>query len=195
MIDGLPTARRRALARLALLMAGASVAALVAGCSSDGQSAASSTVTVTTTSTPSGTASASPTATTDVKGRTFDIGTVTAVKTIGTVKVVELDRWTLDGTSDSTLAKQGVTIAPHRGPLYTNQNTAKTYTAPVAPGARIVVNTCVVDGSGDLGLTSQPLSASAWLAKPDTSAVLLVRYDGTGAITRMDTDPRCPASP
>ena len=106
---------------------------------------------------------ARPTATTDVKGRSFDLGTVTAVKTVGTVKVVELDRWTLDGTSDSTLAKQGVKIAPHKGSLYTNQNTAKTYTAPVAPGARIVVNTCVVDAAGDLGLTSQPLSASAWL--------------------------------
>ncbi|GAA4349617.1 hypothetical protein [Angustibacter luteus] len=191
MIDEEPTGRRPAPTLLALLVA-APMAASLTGCSADGQGAASPTVTVTTTSTPSGTSSASPTATSDVKGRTFDIGTVTAVTTIGSVKVIELDRWTLDGTSDSTLAKQGVKIAPHKGSRYTNQNTAKTYTAPVAPGARIVVNACVVDGSGDLGLTSQPLSASAWLAKPDTSAVLLVHYDSTGAITRMDTDPRCP---
>jgi hypothetical protein len=41
-------------------------------------------------------------------------------------------------------------------------------------------------------MTSKPLSATSWLAKPDPAAVLLVTYDETGTITRLDTDPRCP---
>jgi hypothetical protein len=167
--------------------------ALLAGCSGDGGTGAAPTVTVTATSgSPSGTATPSPTATSDVKGRGFDVGTVTKVSTIGDVKVVELDRWTLPGTSDSTLAKQGVRVVAHKGARFTNQNASKTYTAPVAPGARIVLNSCVVGPDGSLGMTSQPTSANAWLAKPDTGAVLVVGYDSTGAIVRLDTDPRCP---
>ena len=140
----------------------------------------------------SGTASAKPTATSDVKGRKFDVGTVSSVSNVGGSQVVELDRWTATGTSDSTLAEKGLKVLAHKGSRFTNQNTSKTYTAPVAPGARLVVNTCVADASGDLGMTSQPISASAWLAKPDRAAVLLVSYDSAGVIIRLDTDPRCP---
>jgi hypothetical protein len=166
---------------------------LLAGCGADGDPGAASTVTVTATAgTPSGMASAKPTATSDVKGRKFDVGTVSSVSNIGGSQVVELDRWTATGTSDSTLAEKGLKVLAHKGSRFTNQNTSKTYTAPVAPGARLVVNTCVADASGDLGMTSQPISASAWLAKPDRAAVLLVSYDSAGVIIRLDTDPRCP---
>ncbi|WP_426563673.1 hypothetical protein ACPPVT_20800 [Angustibacter sp. McL0619] len=177
---------------LRLLVTAASGCLLLAGCSDGQGSGAAPTVTVTaTTGTPSGSATASPTVTTDVKGRAFDLGTITAVSTVDGTRVVELDRWTATGTSDSTLAKQGLKVLPHKGSRFTNQNTSKTYTAPVAPGARLVVNTCVADTSGDLGMTSQPISAISWLAKPDRSAVLLVTYDDTGVITRLDTDPIC----
>jgi hypothetical protein len=180
-------------ALLAVCAGACAGALLLAGCGGDGDSGASSTVTVTAPAgTPSSTATAKPTATSDVKGRKFDVGTISSVSVVGGTQVVELDRWTATGTSDSTLADKGLKVLAHKGARFSNQNTQKTYTAPVAPGARLVVNTCVPDAGGDLGMTSQPISASAWLAKPDRAAVLLVSYDSSGAIIRMDTDPRCP---
>lgn len=168
------------------------VALAAAGCSSGGSAQPEQTVTVTHTSQPaSPSSSPTPTATSDVKGRAFDLGTVTGVRTVAGTLVVKLDRWTLPGTSDPTLARQGVQVVPHRGDRYTNQNTQKTYDVPVADGAIVVVNTCVADAAGQLGLESAPQSAQSWLAKPDPKNVMIVRYDTAGAITRMDTDPRC----
>ena len=175
------------------LMATALAPLALAGCSSADQAGPATTVTVTaTTGTSSGTSTPSPTVTSDVKGRSFDLGTVNAVSTVNGTRVVELDRWTVTGTSDSTLAKQGLKVVPHKGSRYTNQNSSKTYTAPVAAGARVVVNTCVPGPGGTLGITSSPVSASSWLTKPDASAVLLVTYDKDGFISRLDTDPGCP---
>jgi hypothetical protein len=182
--------RRR---RLGCVGAGALVAtAGLAGCSAGGGGTPAQTVTVTHTSaSPSPSSTATPSATSDVKGRAFDLGTVARVSTVGGVLVVELDRWTLPGTSDSTIARQGVQVVPHRGGRYTNQNDRKTYTAPVADGANVVVNRCVPGPDGQLGLESAPQGAADWLAQPDTKTVLVVTYDEAGAITRLDTDPRC----
>jgi hypothetical protein len=109
---------------------------------------------------------------------------------VGGVTVVQLDRWTLPGTSDSTIARKGLPITPHNGSRYTDQNRTKTYSAPVADGATVVVNTCVKSGK-QLGLTSTPEPAKTWLDKGDHDTVLIVQYDAQGRITRMDTDPRC----
>ncbi len=180
--------------RRTLAGAGAAAAMLLAGCGA-GAGAPGRVVTVTQDSSPTTSPSTTPTptATSDVKGRAFDLGTVTSFTRIGDVVVVELDRWTLPGTSDSAIARSGITIAPHRGARYTNQNTSKTYSAPLTESARVVVNKCVVSPGGQLGMTSEPLSAVEWLKKPDPKAVLVVAYDESGAITRMDTDPRCPS--
>lgn len=148
------------------------------------------TVTVTTSPAPS-TATSSPTATSDVRGRSYDLGTVKSTSTVGGVRLVELDRWTLPGTTDSTLAARGVAVVPHRGARYTNQNPRKTYTAPIADGASIVVNTCVARPDGQLGLSARPLHAADWLERFDPRAVLVVTYNARGQITRLDTDPRC----
>jgi len=170
------------------LVAGAVV---LTGCGAGGNGGAAPTVTVTQQSTtPSASTSATPTATSDVKGRGYDLGSVASVSKVGDVTVVELDRWTLPGTSDSTIARKGLPITPHKGARYTNQNTAKTYSAPLADGASVVVNTCVKSGK-QLGLTSTPEPAASWLDKGDHTTVLIVQYDAQGRITRMDTDPRC----
>lgn len=174
----------------ALLGATAFTAAL-SGCGGGDGASPRTTVTVTTSTRPTSSATAAPTATTDVKGRRFDLGTVTDVSTVGGVTVIELDRWTLPGTSDTDVARGGIKVVPHRDVRYTNQNTEKTYTAPVADGAIVVVNRCVAGSDGELGLESTPQSASTWLKNPDSREVLVVTYDDQGRVTRLDTDPRC----
>lgn len=180
--------RQRAVA----LLGAASVTAALAACGGGNAAAPRATVTVTTSAQPSSTASAPPTATSDVTGRHYDVGTVTEVSTVGGVTVIRLDRWTLPGTSDTDVARHGIKVVPHQGARYTNQNTQKTYTAPVADGAIAVVNRCVAGPAGELGLESTPQSAATWLQKPDTTDVLVVTYDDRGRVTRLDTDPRCP---
>ncbi len=171
---------------------GVALTTTLTACSGGGAGSPPKTVTVTHGSdAPSASATPTPSATSDVKGRHFDLGTVTDVSTVAGVLVVELDRWTLPGTSDTDIARNGIKVVPHQGARYTNQNTQKTYTAPVADGAIAVVNTCVPGPDGQLGLESTPQSASSWLKKPDSQTVLVVTYDDAGAITRLDTDPRC----
>jgi hypothetical protein len=180
-------ARRRPAA-----VVGAALLLTLAACSSGGGATPTATVTVTRSS---GTSSASPapepTATSDVQGRRFDLGTVTEVSTVAGTLVVELDRWTLPGTSDTAIARRGIKVVPHEGARYTNQNDQKTYTAPVAAGAIAVVNRCVPGPAGQLGLESTPEDAAGWLKDADGKDVLVVTYDEDGAITRLDTDPRC----
>lgn len=176
----------------ATLLGTTALAAALSGCGGGDGASPRATVTVTTSTAPTSSATAAPTATTDVKGRHFDLGTVTGVSSVGGVTVIELDRWTLPGTSDTDIAEGGIKVVPHRGARYTNQNTEKTYTAPVADGAIAVVNRCVPGSGGELGLESTPESATAWLKKPDSRDVLVVTYDDEGRVTRLDTDPRCP---
>jgi hypothetical protein len=187
----LPRPTGSALTRCAGVVAAVAAATLLTGCGGDSPTASTSTVTVTASSTPSATHTPAATATTDVKGRAHDLGTITDVSTVAGDLVVEIDRWTDDGVSDPQLAKEGVEVAPHRGQVYSNQNTAKTYTAIVAPGAKVVENTCVVAASGELGMTSDPKPAAQWLTAPHPDVVLAITYDSGGRITRMDTDPVC----
>ncbi len=150
----------------AALLASAALTAALSGCGGADGASPRTTVTVTTSNTPTSSATAAPTATTDVKGRHFDVGTVTDVSTVGGVTVIELDRWTLPGTSDTDVARNGIKVVPHRDARYTNQNTEKTYTAPVADGAIAVVNRCVPGSGGELGLESTPQSASTLAGEP-----------------------------
>jgi hypothetical protein len=144
------------------------------------------TVTESVTPTPTGpTTSAS-----DAAGRRYDVGTVRRVQDSNGELVLPLDRWTVKGTSDARLAKDGVGITPHTDERFTNQNNDRLRTVPVAPGATVVVNTCVKSGDR-LGLTSTPQDAASWLAQPHPDAVLLLAYDDAGRVVRMDTDPRC----
>ncbi|HET8614087.1 MAG TPA: hypothetical protein VFL94_01080 [Actinomycetales bacterium] len=160
----------------------------LAGCASGGNPTTDAErVTVTESVTP--TASAT-TPSSDVKGRRFDVGTVSGVKEVDGELVLQLDRWTVKGLPDAQLAKDGITVTPHTGDRFENQNDDKLRTVPVAPGATVVVNRCVKNGD-QLGLTSTPQDAAGWLDDPNSKAVLLLTYDSAGRVVRMDTDPRC----
>ncbi|MEO7745681.1 MAG: hypothetical protein ABIV05_05585 [Actinomycetota bacterium] len=163
----------------------------VGGCAAaSGTVTPSRTVTVTTTPAAPRTPTAAP-ASSDVVGRAHDVGTVRRTGTVGGGQVVELDRYTLDGTSDDALAADGVPLTPHANDLFSNQNDQRTYTIPVAPGATVVLNECVT-ADGALGLRSTPVpDTTAWLRDVDPDTVVLVTIDGRGRATRFDTDPRC----
>ena len=164
----------------------------VAGCggSSPSASATSSTAKSPTTS---ASASASPTtAKSDVKGRMYDAGTITSSKQIAGLTVLVLDRWTVKGMSDATLASKGAPISPHSDVRYTDQNHSKTYLVPVTPCAPIVVNTCVKAKGQKPGMTSTPETLKQFLASPHRSTtIVLLTYDSSGRLTRLDTDPQC----
>jgi len=145
-------------------------------------------VTVTESVTPTPTGPRTPVS--DVAGRRYDAGTVRQVKDSNGELVLQLDRWTVKGVSDAQLAKDGVDITPHTDVRFTNQNNDRLRAVPVAPGATVVVNTCVKSGD-QLGLTSTPKDAMSWLEHPDPDAVLLLTYDDAGRVVRLDTDPRC----
>jgi hypothetical protein len=180
-------APQRRWARAAALACLAGLA--VTGCASDGGNPTTNAerVTVTESVTPTATAT---TPTSDVQGRHYDVGTVSGVSKVGGELVLKLDRWTVKGLSDAKLAKDGITITPHTGNRFTNQNDDRLRNVPVAPGATVVVNTCVKNGD-QLGLTSTPQDAVSWLDDVDPKTVLLLTYDSAGRVVRMDTDPRC----
>ena len=177
--------RRALVAAPACLAAGLALAGCAAG---DNPATNAERVTVTESVTP--TPSAPETPGSDVAGRTYDVGTISTVKDVDGELVLQLDRWTVKGVSDGELAKDGMSVVPHTGSRFTNQNNDRLRTVPVAPGATLVVNTCVKSGD-QVGLRSTPQDAAGWLEHADRKAVLLLTYDETGRVVRMDTDPRC----
>jgi hypothetical protein len=177
--------RRRA---IAAAMSCSAALALVACANGGNPTTNAERVTVTESVTP--TPSDPQTPVSDVAGRRYDVGTVRQVKDSNGELVLQLDRWTVKGLSDAKLAKDGVDITPHTDARFTNQNNDRLRTVPVAPGATVVVNTCVKSGDR-LGLTSTPQDAATWLEQPHPDAVLLLTYDATGRVVRMDSDPRC----
>ncbi|GAB3438509.1 hypothetical protein GCM10027517_10900 [Phycicoccus ginsengisoli] len=152
---------------------------------------------VTVTVTPTVTAKAAPakktpaaTATSDVKGRAFDYGTVTKVGTVAGTTVIELDRWTWKGLDDAKLAQQGVPTAPFKGAVpYENQNAKLTYSIPVADGARILVHHCV---AADQPLQTKSADAAALAKLPDRENTVLVKLDDQGRMVAADNIPGCP---
>lgn len=175
---------------LALVSSAALVTAALAGCGAD-QPAPQSTVTVTATS---------PTTTTgepeggDVKGRAHDVGTIVAVDGADDDLVLTLDRWTLNGVDDGTLAEDGAPVVPHSGQRFANQNAERTYRVPVAEDAVLVVNECQppVAPGGAPGLSSRQADLEEFLAQPDLKdQVLLLTYSGDGELVQLDTDPAC----
>ena len=76
-------------------------------------------------------------------GRAYDLGTIVHVTSTTGTPVVVLDRWTVRGTPDSTLARDGVPIRVHSDAPYENLNTRTTFRIPVAPGAAFTYHHCV----------------------------------------------------
>ena len=129
--------------------------------------------------------------TSEVRNRRHDAGAVVRVRDVAGVKVIVLDRWTVNGLPDAALARDGVPVQPHPGGRFSNQNRTKTYAVPVATGAIAVVNTCVPDDHGTPGMTSAPQPLVDWLHRDRSRDVVLLTYDDRGRAVRVDTDPRC----
>jgi len=188
----------RAAAVAAAVAAGALTATLCACGSGDSQpSGAPVTVTVTptVTATPSagtspGSPSASPSADvhSDVVGRAHDLGTIVDVTTSAGTPVVVLDRWTVRGTPDSTLARDGVPIRVHSDAPYENQNTRSTFRIPVAPGATFTYHHCV---AVDQPMQSRPATLPELASLQHGEDIVLLRLDASGRLTGAENDPAC----
>lgn len=189
---GLPGRRAPRLAATALLAV--TPATLLAGCGGgDPTPQATVTRTVMVPSTTSPTTAAEEQGG-DVDDRSFDVGTVVGSrKRPDDTLVLSLDRWTVQGVDDATLARQGIEVVPHAGDRYTNQNQEKTYDVPVAADVQVVFNECVPPSAPGAapGLRSRPGTIEDFLRMPgrDSEVVLLAYTDGE--LTRLDTDPRC----
>jgi hypothetical protein len=126
-----------------------------------------------------------------VKGRNHDAGVIVSSRRAGGLTVLILNRYTVKGLSDAKLAADGAPISPHTDSRYSDQNKGKTYQVPVNPTAVIVVNTC--DNSGPTPtMTSTPVTLAQFLSSTGRArTVVLLSYDDSGRLVRLDTDPAC----
>ncbi len=103
--------------------------------------------------------------------------------------VLRIDRLTVAGIDDDTLAQQGAPLAVDRGDRFVNQ-AVRYYEVGVSSTARWVLNTCEDSGGGP-ALSSQPVSAEVFLGTPGLAGTpVLVQY-GDGLVARIETSPRC----
>lgn len=125
----------------------------------------------------------------DVAGRGYDFGTITALDTVGGTAVLVLDRWTWKGLDDAKLARDGVPLSPFKGRPYTNQNDKLTYQVPVTEDARVLYHHCVKEGEPQQ-TRSATVEEMARLAPGEN--LVLVRLDEQGRAVAVDNLPGCP---
>jgi hypothetical protein len=187
-------------ARRAAAVAAAALTATLCACGSGDSQPSGAPVTVTVTPTvtataPAGTSPGSPPSATpsadlhsDVVGRAHDLGTIVDVTTSAGTPVVVLDRWTVRGTSDSTLARDGVPIRVHSDAPYENQNTRSTFRIPVAPDATFTYHHCV---AVDQPMQSRPATLQELAQLERGEDIVLLRLDASGRLTGAENDPAC----
>jgi len=186
----------RAYRAIAVLCLTAAVGVL-SGCGGEGSTGPETVVTVTVTPTvtakaakPTATGPSTPTGTakSDVVGRKFDLGTIVAVEKESGVPVLVLDRWTVRGVPDSTLAERGVPIRVHSDAPFENQNTKVTYRIPVAHGAVFTYRHCVA-------LDQPPVRKASTLNDfahlQGSEKVVLVSLSSRGQAVEVQNDPAC----
>jgi hypothetical protein len=184
--------QRPALAAATLAAAGL----VLSGCGGDGSPTGSQ---VTVTVTPTVTAKPKPASSTpaaprppksDDVGRAYDFGRVVRASTVGSVAVLELDRWTWKGLDDAKLARQGVPLGPWKGKApYENQNAKLTYTVPVSPDARILYHHCI---AADQPLQTKSVAPAELAKLADGENTVLVKLDDAGVVVAADNLPGCP---
>jgi hypothetical protein len=184
--------QRHALAAASLAVAGIALS----GCGDAGSpSGPDVTVTVTPTVTAKPKAASSEPAApqppkSDDVGRTYDFGTVVKAAKVGSVAVLELDRWTWKGVDDGKLAKQGVPVKPWKGKApYENQNAKLTYTLPVSPDARILYHHCI---AADQPLQTKSVAPDELARLGNGENTVLVKLDDSGVVVAADNIPGCP---
>jgi hypothetical protein len=180
----------------------ASLAALAcAGLTACGGSGVPPEVVVTVTQSPSASkpGSASPsqasptkkaTATSEVRGRDFDFGFVTAAKKVGDTDVLVLDRWTDPNVPDEKLADDGLEAAPWDlgSDRYVNQNDKVTFDIPVREGTSFLLHHCVAKGEP---LQTRSVGASELAGAPEADRLVLVEIDDDGWATGGETFAGC----
>ena len=183
----------RAIAGLALTAA----VGVLSGCGGEVSSGPETVVTVTVTptvtakaATPTATVTGTPTGTakSDVVGRKFDLGTIVAVEKESGVPVLVLDRWTVRGVPDSTLAERGVPIRVHSDAPFENQNTKVTYRIPVAHGAVFTYRHCV---ALDQPPERKASTLNDFAHLKDSEKVVLVSLSSRGQAVEVQNDPAC----
>ena len=126
----------------------------------------------------------------DDVGRTYDFGVVVKASTIGSVAVLELDRWTWKGLDDAKLAQQGVPVKPWKGKApYENQNAKLTYTLPVSPDAQLLYHHCI---AADQPLQTKSVTPAELAKLADGENTVLVKLDDAGVVVAADNLPGCP---
>lgn len=182
----------------AAVLAGAALVLTACGGSGGGSSGSSGTgkpgSTKTSTATTSPTSKPATAAVSTVKGRAHDAGVIVSARKAGGLIVLVLNRYTVKGMSDAKLAADGAPLSPHSDVRFTDQNKGKTYLVPVNPSAPIVINTCTPSPTkgGPPTMTSTPVTLAAFLASANRAKrVVLLSYDDSGRLVRLDTDPVC----
>jgi hypothetical protein len=127
----------------------------------------------------------------DVVGRNFDFGVVTAVDDEGGTEVLVFDRWTDPGVDDSVLAQKGLVVSTYdldKSP-YTNVNTEVTFRIPVDDGTSFLLHHCV---QKDDPVTTRSVTATELAqAAPADRLVLLTIDPETGYTTGGETFAGC----
>lgn len=124
----------------------------------------------------------------DVKGRTYDFGTIAKTAKVQGVDVITLDRWTYKGIDDAKLAKSGVPLGAFTGRPFSNQNAKLTYSIPLAENARLLYHHCAAAGQ-PLQTRSATLPEMAKLGAKEN--LVLVRLDDKGQAAALDNLPGC----
>ena len=182
----MPGRRTRAAAATATTLAALALPVL-AGCSGGSPTGAA------TTRTPSGSPTGRDTAAalrSSVLGRTWDVGTITAIEHVGTTQVVVLDRWTVKGLSDAKLASDGIPVKRYafdKSP-YTNENTKVTFRIPVTADPLVILRHCI---SADLPLQAKSATLADLAAAGEKDRIVLVGLDPRGWLVSAQNLPGC----
>lgn len=139
------------------------------------------------TPTPTPTATRAVGVTSQVRGRAYDLGKITAVEMKDQTPVLTFDRWTVRGRSDGSVGRQGVDLAPHAGSLFSNRNTIS-FRIPVDPGATVVRQTCTSEGAPP---QTSPSTVQALSELPGDQAIVKLTLDDQGWATKVESDPVC----
>ncbi|AKT51174.1 hypothetical protein [Arsenicicoccus sp. oral taxon 190] len=140
------------------------------------------------TPTPTPTATRNPDLRSAVRGRAFDLGTITSVDQQGGNQVIVLDRWTVRGRSDGSVGRTGIDLTPSSGASFSNRN-AISFRIPVDPAAQIVRQTCT---SPDAPAATAKATLQDLQALPDQAAIVKITLDDQGWATKVESNPVCP---
>jgi len=120
--------------------------------------------------------------------RAFDAGLVAASRTQDDTLVLAIDRLTVAGIDDATLAATGALVEPDPGDRFGNQRVAL-YEVGVSPDAVFVVTTCTRGAEG-VAVESAPVTAEEFLATVSLDTPVIFQYTA-GVVSRAEVNPRC----